>query len=184
MRTQGRQAVDDQGLQPAFDATTSSRRPWAATPEQIERDGYWSDYSAWSSWIQQVGEQDAPNGAFYDPSSDDHEVAIGLYVVCCKLADGEYLDPTPELMKAAEELGAGWALGDIARALGATEGKGLTAEEIVDRVIGLRKAVEATLHQLDYLQGLWGREAITDRLAGRLRAAVEVLGPDQMEAQS
>lgn len=148
-------------------------RPWLIgkpSEEDIVASG-WSDYAAWQTWVQNETERHGPNGAFFEPS-EDYEVAIGLYVVMCRMADGEYADPTAELMRAAEDLGAGWALGDIARTLGATEGPGLTAEEIVDRVSGLRSAAEEALRQLDYLQGLWGKEAITDRLAARLRAAV------------
>lgn len=71
-----------------------TRRPWGANPEEIAKHGPWSDYSAWQRWIAEISEREAPNGTFLDPTDLDYEQAIGLYVVMCKLADGELATPT------------------------------------------------------------------------------------------
>jgi hypothetical protein len=63
-----------------------------------------------------------------------------------------------------------------------TEAHRLT-EAIEDRDRKARAVAAAALdvlHQLDYLQGLWGKEGITNTLAERLRVAIaEWEGPDK-----
>lgn len=84
----------DHAVECVLDALRPRRRPWEPTEAEIERDGPFADHAAWQRWMAETTEREAPNGAFLDVSCMDYEEAIGLYVVMCKLADGEFPAPT------------------------------------------------------------------------------------------
>lgn len=87
---------------------------------------------------------------------------------------------TDELMRVADEFGASLCLSDIARLVKpAPDAPGLSLDGTVEAVRAavrqrdeLREAAWAVLSRLDYLQGLWGKEVISDGLTRRLREAV------------